>query len=401
MLSWPSKDMQTDCSTVPLVLGYQMINLFIQQIRVRLIHGAGTLGESQGQQKVMEADQKVLSPEKIDVMTVCLKAIHEVLQTFLSFSVEDIRTIPSFHFVRIAYAVVYLLRLHCSVIKPESQLGKAMPKEYMQVDSHLTQFLYLLQAAAADEKSKLAHSFQSALKVVKVYFDHQKDTVRVQGGSSTEGVSPTQRLEAQPVDAGRNTPSLGYKRIALPEGKGSRHPSPAEHRKTRSSSFHNLPPQDDVSIQTPVPQPMGNTPLHLLSEVATIGNPPSSHHMSPAHMSPASQHSDGWQYNGHAHYPPQMVPPPHSVPIPYSTEPPVYYPHPTSHPGPGYAHPAEAYNGMVDPGLEQAMGMAFGEEPELSNMLMDEGYFNVIHQTTGVAGVAGVAQGWEMGAGCG
>ncbi|KNA94134.1 hypothetical protein FOXG_00317 [Fusarium oxysporum f. sp. lycopersici 4287] len=100
-----------------------------------------------------------LSPAHISAISVCLGSIKEMLGTFLAMDVFSIRCLPVFNFVRVAYAVVMLIKLYFSASAAGSELGRVIDKEDMQVGKYLDNLLDKFRATAAEDRCRPAAKF--------------------------------------------------------------------------------------------------------------------------------------------------------------------------------------------------------------------------------------------------
>ena len=75
-----------------------------------------------------QEDSRPLTPAHIAALSTCLTSIDGVFEAFLSLDIETIRTLPILYFVRIAYAVVVLIKMFFAAAKPNSELGKVINK---------------------------------------------------------------------------------------------------------------------------------------------------------------------------------------------------------------------------------------------------------------------------------
>lgn len=180
-----------------------------------------------------------LTPAHINGLSACLTAIDGIFEVFLSMDVPSIRCLPVFNFVRVAYAVVVLIKIYFAASSPKSELGKVIDKDNMKVEQHLDNLLDKFSLTAADEKNRPASKFLVVLVMLRSWFQKQKGS-----GGSTPGDKP---------------PQPGSTEIRMPHTS-----SPP----TRQS----IPPgqnQAQQQQQQPDYSATANTPLQLLSEVAT------------------------------------------------------------------------------------------------------------------------------------
>lgn len=168
-----------------------------------------------------------LTAAHIGALSSCLTAIDGIFETFLSMDVRSIRCLPVFNFVRVAYAVVVLIKMYFSASSPDSELGKVINKDNMKVDEYLDRLLDKFRAVAEGDKSRPAAKFQLVLAMLRGWFQKQENQATQQ----------------------------------RPEGNESAVP--------RSDNITAQGGQQQQSEYNPA-----NTPLQLLSEIAT-GNDPS------------------------------------------------------------------------------------------------------------------------------
>lgn len=100
----------------------------------------------------------------------------DVLDTFLGFDPETLCSLPAFNFVRAAYAVVALVKLHSIASQPERDLSSIIDKDELQVEVYLQQLQKSLQAAVQTKKSKIASIFHLILQMLQMWFQRQCQT---------------------------------------------------------------------------------------------------------------------------------------------------------------------------------------------------------------------------------
>lgn len=168
-----------------------------------------------------------LSPAHINALSACLTAIDGIFEVFLSLDIHTIRCLPVFNFVRVAYAVVVLVKLYFAASSPKSELGKVINKDNMKVEQHLDNLLNKFRATAADDKNRPAAKFLVVLFMIRSWF--QKHT---QGNTRPTNPPPYPPRQSTGDKSGPSAPA---------------------------------PPQP----QQPEYQAAASTPLQLLSEIAT------------------------------------------------------------------------------------------------------------------------------------
>lgn len=177
-----------------------------------------------------------LSFSHINALSACLTAIDGIFDTFLTLDVHTIRSLPVFNFVRVAYAVVVLIKLYFAASSPKSELGKVINKDHMKVEQHLHNLLEKFRATAAEDRSRPAAKFLVVLVMIRSWF--QKQTQNPNGATNPGGNGPpTETPPPYPRQSGGE--------------RGSATPVPQQ-------------PQQQPDYPT-----TASTPLQLLSEIAT------------------------------------------------------------------------------------------------------------------------------------
>jgi hypothetical protein len=325
-----------------------------------------------------QRDQRFDKLSLLEPLKRSLRTCHDMFDSFLAFSAEDLQTIPIYFFIQLTYGLLNLLAFYYSLVDPSSKMGKIFPLPSLKMEHYLTVLMESLQAAAKDGKSAKAHNVRLVFGILQSRLVRQKDGLSQ--SSKDDTLDPSLRLDAQPVDPGSNTPTHGYKKLSLPADGGST----IENGQASSSPRETAKTQDPSNQQhPPIAQLPSNTPLHLLSEVAAVDST-GTHHL------PSHHPADTWQHQPHAQQappqqngypgPPMPLPsmPHHAYPIPDQQHP--YYSQSVySQYGHQVMHPLTGMGMQMDSTLEQALGMAFGEDNDMSSMFMEEGMMHLMN----------------------
>ncbi|KAL7926661.1 hypothetical protein ACQKWADRAFT_146118 [Trichoderma austrokoningii] len=191
-----------------------------------------------------------LSAAHINALSACLTAIDGILNTFLSMDVLSIRCLPVFNFMRVAYAVVILIKMYFSASSPGSEMGKVIHKDNMRVEHYLEALLDKFRATAADNKCRPAAKFLVVLAMLRSWFFKQ---------GKGEGTTTSSD------DGNGGAPNA----TASPQQR----PYTAQGTQQQQQLQQQLQQQQlqQQQQQQQQQQPAANTPLQLLSEVATTG----------------------------------------------------------------------------------------------------------------------------------
>jgi hypothetical protein len=355
-----------------LPLAFHFSQMHVQKIAVRLYYGTDNVEENSPSLSAQPANRTsdMIPTAHIERVRNCLATVHRVLDECLSFTVKDVRTIPTFHFIRIAYSTVALLRLNRGAKKPGSELGRIISPEDTDVDSYVNRLLELMQKAAAEEKCRPAHTFQFALRTIQSWFKHHEHhTDRVQAPTSSDEHKRTESkgdAHTQNLDRELSASKKSYLKAGNPINQSSVPDPPvrsaqyhADLRRQQSYHQQQLPLPQDYQAQPSLPA-VSNTPLHLLSQVATDGPPAPTPSIMP------TTNAGPW-YN-HA-YPPYATP----MPTPYSMGTTPYYPPMTTYPITPFPNNMAPMYQSADAGFgfQQALGVRSGQEIDLCAMFMD------------------------------
>ena len=325
-----------------------------------LDHGLENIRATQtnGSNKNYDSQHEVLPPAHVSALTTCLASIHGIFDIFLDFGASDVRSLPVFHFARLARASFLLIKMYFAATTPDSALGNVISSDDMKVDHYLGGLVERLRAGASEEKCYPARQLSILLNLLQTSFERSREGKT--GLADEIAITPT-RMDARPVDTERYATRQDYRKMQL-EG---------EHYPVRAS-----PPTDQAPSQphpTPAPAPappISAGALHLLSEVAMGNSAPNGHHQ--IHHNGTDAGWYGYGSHGAAHI---------GAAPPYVPE--TYY-HP---PITGVETAYQAGPQGMYAGFEQAMGMSLGEG-DLS-IMDDDGFYNIMQTAPGLFGDMG------------
>ncbi|CZR50961.1 related to cercosporin resistance protein [Phialocephala subalpina] len=232
-----SKNIPPEAATPSLKVTEHVVNLYMHEVAMHVDHNVEEFKPPFTEANLRglgDSDQGIkLSHAHVNALSICLASIDAIFETFLKFDVETIRCLPVANFVRVAYAVVVLIKMYFAATTPNSELGKVIVKENMKVEYYLDGLVGIFRASAAEEKSRPSGKFLMVLLMLKTWFHRQR-----------EGGQPVPANEAAPKVAGQNGPAT--------ETSEAAQKATTQQRNGQQSSYS-----------------PANTPLQLLSEVAT------------------------------------------------------------------------------------------------------------------------------------
>ncbi|PHH64158.1 hypothetical protein CDD81_4905 [Ophiocordyceps australis] len=111
-----------------------------------------------------------LSAAHIAALSACLTAIDSIFATFMAMDVAMIRCLPVLSFVRVAYALVVLIKMYFSARNPASELGRVIDCANMRVGEHLDALVAKFGATAARDSCRPAAKFLVVLTMLRSWF---------------------------------------------------------------------------------------------------------------------------------------------------------------------------------------------------------------------------------------
>ncbi|KAK4248168.1 hypothetical protein C7999DRAFT_13879 [Corynascus novoguineensis] len=217
-----------------LVMGFHLISLYMHEIVTQSDSGDGC--RVQPPDTLLGLDSPIPSTH-INALSACLTAVDGIFEVFLSLDVRTVRCLPVFNVVRVAYAVVVLIKIYFAASSPKSELGKVINKDQLKVEQYLDRLLEHFRATAAEDRSRPAAKFLVVLVMMRSWFHKQKQQTQNGGQNPSANGAPT-----------TETPPPPYHRQSVGE---------------RSSSI-SAPQRTHQDYST-----TASTPLQLLSEIAT------------------------------------------------------------------------------------------------------------------------------------
>lgn len=316
-----------------------VVNLYIHEVAMHVDHNVDEFKPpfSEATLRRLGGDKpEPLTRSHIDALSTCLKSIDGIFDNFLKFDAEIIRCLPIANFVRVAYAVVVLIKMYFSAATPNSELGKVIDKDNMKVEQYLDGLVDIFRAAASEEKSRPASKFLMVLTMLKAWFHRQREDKMT---TTTQPAEASTIMSVAPA-ASPNAPA------SLPDNK----------------------PRQNLQSQQPGYGP-ATTPLHVLSDLAT-GNQGGTESRTEASSAFPSTQAD-WNAQQYPNYDPAIM----------GANAAGFASVPTNM---GNIDPALGMDlgyAMGD-GFEQAMGMTLGAG-DFGNYFSDDTFFNSILDSVG------------------
>ncbi|BCS23393.1 putative C6 transcription factor (War1) [Aspergillus puulaauensis] len=160
---------------------------------------------------------------RISALSSTLASIHQAIDTICSIPPRDLISVPTVALARTAFAIVALIKLYSIVTAPDSYVGQVIEPQALKVEIYLDKVIAHYTAAGSLAGGVTPGKFSTVMSMLREWFKSRKD----QHGDLKHALQvPPGNAPASGTDRNRNTTS-----------------------------------QENT--------PQGNTPLHLLSEVAS------------------------------------------------------------------------------------------------------------------------------------
>ncbi|KAI1437618.1 hypothetical protein GGR50DRAFT_692135 [Xylaria sp. CBS 124048] len=237
-----------------LRLSFHVLNLYMHEIALQTNDERGSsASNADSLRDPILGWGATVTAAHIAALTSCLTAIQGIFDTILDLDISCIRCLPMFNFVRVAYAVVVLIKIFFTASSPHSEIGKIVDKENMKVTEYLDRLFHKFREAANHDKSRPASKFLLILGVLRGWY-----------------------LNHPQVNSERKHQHSG------PQHSGPQHSGPQHSGPQHSGPQHSGPQHSSLCGQQPPDQPpqsrdmseygSANAPLHSAPEARTNKN---------------------------------------------------------------------------------------------------------------------------------
>lgn len=251
-----------------------LTSLYMHEIALHTNHNVDDFRAPFSEESIRanSSQSSVSSAAHSSALTQCLRAVQNMFDLFLAFDMDVKRALPVFYFVRVAYAVLVLVKLHFAINSPFSEIASVINPAEVRIEERIES---ILQSFVEIDKLQ---AFRPPNKPIEI-FSKLKDWFSKNANRKPAAADP-------------------------PRGRDA---SPRGH-KTRQEASRPIQQHDSASHSGPRGQEAqtarynDTTPLHFLSDVATTTNQ-NPYGVGPAQgpgpfnptMAPQSQVVNNWQ----------------------------------------------------------------------------------------------------------
>lgn len=173
---------------------------------------------------------------RISALSSTLASIHQAIDTICSIPPRDLISVPTVALARTAFAIVALIKLYSIVTAPDSYVGQVIEPQALKVEIYLDKVIAHYTAAGSLAGGVTPGKFSTVMSMLREWFKSRKD----QHGDLKHALQvPPGNAPASGTDRNRVMPSIPHILLAI---------------------------SNELSQNTTSQE---NTPLHLLSEVAS------------------------------------------------------------------------------------------------------------------------------------
>lgn len=349
MLEKWADEVPKDIQSPLLKMSEHIVSLYIHEIAMNFEPTKDGLTTPPDGASHIENQAPMLTEAHISALSTCLTSIDIIFDTFLAMDVNMIRALPVMHVVRIAYAVVVLIKMYFAATTPGSEFGKVIDPDNMKVEQYLDALLQKYKEITFEEKSRSGSKFLMVLVMLKTCLHRQK-AASASGksgpGSTADGAmgNAQQQQQDETTASKPDQQAQGQKQ----DYNSSNTPLQLLSEVATGGASNTGTPSVDARFETRTPQmPWGNMDAVQQKGAAAATAPPSG----------LNSAGNGSGNSGNSSY---AIDPALNQPAPAISS-------------QGIGNGGLEYDPYLGNGLEQAIGMAMGEG-DLSQWFGDEAY---------------------------
>jgi hypothetical protein len=121
----------------------------------------------------IQTDQQAAS-SYIEFTAVSISSAQSLLDILLSLDVDALRAIPILNYVRMAYALMTLIKLYISSKSPSSRIGSVLKPETLKVNFYLRSMIDKLVEAAGPKECRAPYTFLGMLMRFHAWYKSQE-----------------------------------------------------------------------------------------------------------------------------------------------------------------------------------------------------------------------------------
>lgn len=195
-----------DCRDPGLQFFEHVTSLYLHEIALHFNHNIEDfrLPFTEESLKSVSNTSDTLTQNQMAALEACLKAAHGILDTMLGYEVQTVKSLPILlFFVRCIYALVILIKMHVAVCTPNSELGKMMKPEDLRVEHYVDSLIALFSTVTKDVEDLRPHpKILRILSLLREWFGKHKAAQQTRGenGQQAQQTKQEQSYNQTPLD---------------------------------------------------------------------------------------------------------------------------------------------------------------------------------------------------------
>ncbi|KAF8249044.1 hypothetical protein K440DRAFT_231306 [Wilcoxina mikolae CBS 423.85] len=199
--------------TKSLELNYNLLTIYAHEIALHVDHNIEDFRPPFVERLVREPMLKrdtPIAPYHLDSISACVGASQRLVDTFCTYSTEDLSCIPIIMYVRCGYACMILIKVSATAATPGNELGKVIDKDELRVEEYVSRALTLLAHSAKGDRNRTAAKFAMILIMLRSWYlrhladletrERQQDDDTPMLSAGTPSTPPeSQKAEAPPT----------------------------------------------------------------------------------------------------------------------------------------------------------------------------------------------------------
>ncbi|KAK4542850.1 hypothetical protein LTR36_006039 [Oleoguttula mirabilis] len=193
------ENIPAECRGPGLQFFEHVTSLYLHEIALHFNHNIEDfrLPFTEESLKSVNNTSDTLTQNQMAALEACLKAAHGILDTMLSYDVQTVKTLPMLlFFVRCVYAIVILIKMHVAVCTPNSELGKMMKPEDLRVEHYIDGLIAMFGSVIGSVVKEVMEDFRPHPKILRIlgllreWFGKHKEHAAAQlsrGGAGENG----------------------------------------------------------------------------------------------------------------------------------------------------------------------------------------------------------------------
>ncbi|KAF8543337.1 hypothetical protein BDD12DRAFT_726571 [Trichophaea hybrida] len=159
--------------TKSLELNYYLLTIYAHEIALHVDHNIEDFRPPFVERLVREPMLKHNAPiasYHLSSISACVGASQHLVDTFCTYSIEDLSCIPIIMYVRCGYACMILIKVSATAATPGNELSKAIDKNELRVEEYVNRALKLLAYAAKGDRNRTAAKFAMILIMLRSWY---------------------------------------------------------------------------------------------------------------------------------------------------------------------------------------------------------------------------------------